>query len=799
MKAGLIGVVTLVVLLVWSVGVVAQTPPKDMVLIPAGEFEMGDAFNEGFLNDRPVHSVYVSAFFMDKYSVTKSLWDDVYSWATNHGYQFTNPGLGKALDHPIHSINWWDAVKWCNARSEKEGITPAYYTDSRREFVYRSYFIAYYSNYVDWTSGYRLPTDAQWEKAARGGLTGKRFPWGDTISHEQANFMGSYVHYDINPENDKSYHKLFNDEVKPYTSPVGFFAPNGYGLYDMAGNMANWCWDAYYPYTAEYQVDPLGPNDGVKRGIYRGGSWTQGEFCRTGLRQSDRTIIRGETIGLRCVFPVSGVITLIPQWRTVIEQQPEKPKYSPGPEKLPGKDSLIVVTHGWQPIWTKPQMDWVIEATNLITQHLKTKGLNNWQVHAHDWLGKAHTFLPGSALDTGEQEGHKLGTEITSNNWSHIHFVAHSAGSALIQQATRVVKTLAPKTTIHETFLDAYVGGIYGGKSKYGAGADWAEHYFSQDPETILTDKLLKNAHNVEVTWLDSAREKVTVAVSSDAFINNGLTCYQTVSSHGWPHDFYIKTMTRSPGFDGEGFGFQLSKEGGNWDPAKYKVGNSQPVVLGKQEVSCVENYNLLDLYKSPVNFPTSSPVMSDTGKVIIHGIDAITLNTGSPVWATFSFEVTNLVNFVSFRAEFLSKQKTEGLLSVFWDTNKIGAIDETSTTPGFQEYTMPLLETVQKGIHTLGFRLDTFATEQSSLSLTNTTFVFSGIRDPFSLSFKKQDGVGVQLQLAGPKGFTYRIDRSSDVVNWTPVAFLINKDGSVLFTDTSPRSSARFYRAVVP
>jgi serine/threonine protein kinase len=109
-----------------------------MVLIPAGAFTMGDTFSEGLGNELPLHTVQVSAFYLDKTEVTKGLWDEVCHWAKGHGYSFDNPGQGQDADHPVDSVTWYDAVKWCNARSEMEGRVPAYYTDVARTTVYRS-------------------------------------------------------------------------------------------------------------------------------------------------------------------------------------------------------------------------------------------------------------------------------------------------------------------------------------------------------------------------------------------------------------------------------------------------------------------------------------------------------------------------------------------------------------------------------------------------------------------------------------------------------------------------------------
>ena len=162
----------------------------------------------------PLHTVYVSAFYMDANLVSYSQWQTVYNWAVAHGYTFDYAGSGKASTHPVQTIDWYDCVKWCNARSEKEGKTPAYYTDAAKTLVYRSGEVDVQTNWVNWSAGYRLPTEAEWEKAARGGVSGQRFPWGNTISWSQANYYaypwsaGCYT-YDVNPTQAMIRH--FND------------------------------------------------------------------------------------------------------------------------------------------------------------------------------------------------------------------------------------------------------------------------------------------------------------------------------------------------------------------------------------------------------------------------------------------------------------------------------------------------------------------------------------------------------------------------------------------------------------
>ena len=277
------------------------TAPGGMALIPAGSFTMGNCMdpNEGWSEELPLHSVYVSAFFLDRYPVTKSLWDEVYNWAITHGYSFEYGAQGKAANHPAQSMTWYDCVKWCNARSEKEGRVPAYYTDAGLIARYRTGQVA---PYVSWSSGYRLPTEAEWEKAARGGVSGQRFPWGNTITHSQANYYSSSSYpYDTSPT--RGYHATFNDGVYPYTSPVGYFAANGYGLYDMSGNVWQWCWDWYGSYSSGSQTDPRGAPSGSGR-VIRGGCWRDlAIFCRAAYRYSYYPAYRYDYVGFRSALP----------------------------------------------------------------------------------------------------------------------------------------------------------------------------------------------------------------------------------------------------------------------------------------------------------------------------------------------------------------------------------------------------------------------------------------------------------------------------------------------------------------
>ncbi len=192
----------------------------------------------------------------------------------------------------MHTVNWYDVVKWCNARSQKEG-RPAVYT------VGGSVYKTGQSDDVVQTSaaGYRLPTDVEWEYAARGGVANRRFPWGDSdfIDHSRANYYsywsGGAPYYSYDKATSSGYHPTYNDGTSPYTSPAGSFAANGYGLYDMTGNVWEWCFDWYPGYEGSNRV-------------VRGGSWfNSADYCRVGSRPYNWPYGANYDVGFRAVLP----------------------------------------------------------------------------------------------------------------------------------------------------------------------------------------------------------------------------------------------------------------------------------------------------------------------------------------------------------------------------------------------------------------------------------------------------------------------------------------------------------------
>ena len=189
-----------------------------MPAIPTGVYRINNS------NGATGHEVALTGFSIDQHEVTKAFWDEVYAWAVANGYTFTNAGIAEGPEHPVHSINWYDSVKWANALSERDGHTPCYYTDDNCTQVYRTGEVDLTNYNVRWNvDGYRLPTESEWEVAARGGLEGSKYAWGESASTSKANF-------------DQSLHGA--------TLPVGSYPSTGYGLFEIGGNLREWTWDS---------------------------------------------------------------------------------------------------------------------------------------------------------------------------------------------------------------------------------------------------------------------------------------------------------------------------------------------------------------------------------------------------------------------------------------------------------------------------------------------------------------------------------------------------------------------------
>jgi formylglycine-generating enzyme required for sulfatase activity len=283
-----------------------------MVCVPAGRWRMGDHSGAGYADERPVHEVAVDAFLMDRSEVPWAQWTEVYHWALTAGYEFGGAEAiepPRAPDHPVCNVTWYDAVKWANARSEMTGRRPVYYTDAAHETVYRAGTLDLTDAMVDWEAdGFRLPTEAEWEWAARGGLEGHHYPWPSPgtefkpwIDGSRANYWQSGDPFDAEPLCASAPVAYYQGNQSPH----GHDMANGYGLYDMAGNVAEWCLDWYDDHwydTPEARLpNPRGPARGPGR-IIRGGSWISSEkYCRVAVRYTSAPGFRCHCYGLRLV------------------------------------------------------------------------------------------------------------------------------------------------------------------------------------------------------------------------------------------------------------------------------------------------------------------------------------------------------------------------------------------------------------------------------------------------------------------------------------------------------------------
>lgn len=240
-----------------------------MVAVPGGFFLMGDAMDE--LTDAPQHEVTLSPYLLGRTEVSKTQWDAVVAWALTRGYIFSQMPRAPGGDYPVQGVEWMDAVVWCNARSEKEGLKPVYFRQGTPGAPLRSVQLGPNDVIADWTAnGYRLPTEAEWEGAARGGLTGRRFYRGDRQYVTEANYLSAP---------SSQYEFVPAGYVRPFQglAPVGSFEPTAYGLSDMMGNVREWVWDWWSPppgYSTEAVSNPRGAPVGTRR-VLRGGDYSR--------------------------------------------------------------------------------------------------------------------------------------------------------------------------------------------------------------------------------------------------------------------------------------------------------------------------------------------------------------------------------------------------------------------------------------------------------------------------------------------------------------------------------------------
>ncbi len=316
----------------WLTG---TAPPEGMVSVGAGTFLMGDSLDEGEPDELPIHIVQLDSFFIGRFEVANEQYCEflnaslaavqievrdgvVYVAGENDPYLTLGSASGYSRisfdgqafavaagkeSHPVVMVSWFGAAAYCNYKSRTDGLAECY-------------------DPTTWTcsferNGYRLPTEAEWEYAARGGVGSRRYPWGDSIVGSQVNYYASGDPYETGPH--------------PWTTPVGFYdgrrqhkadfnwpdnrttyqttsGANGYGLFDMAGNVREWCNDWYQSdyYDSSPMDNPTGPSDGSHR-VLRSGIWYhfENEYeyrCRVAYRFYDARLYRNFSVGFRIVL-----------------------------------------------------------------------------------------------------------------------------------------------------------------------------------------------------------------------------------------------------------------------------------------------------------------------------------------------------------------------------------------------------------------------------------------------------------------------------------------------------------------
>jgi formylglycine-generating enzyme required for sulfatase activity len=289
----------------------APAPLFGLSWVFPGSFQMGSPSSN--------RTVTLHGYYMDIYEVTGGLWRTVWEWASTNGYEDLPCILDSEVgfEYPVADVTWYDAVKWCNARSEFEGLTPAYYLEAGHSNVYRTGTQDLTAACMLVTNGFRLPTEAEWERAARGFIAGGHFPWGGdsatNISSELANYRTSGDVSELMPSRATPAGGYW--EVPSYIGNIPDvtgtnldwqitamrYLPNGFGLYDMAGNVWEWCWDWYTYYPPATAANPTGPDAGTRRAVRGGCFGNDGDKLTVYNRAFAKPGDRRKSVGFRCV------------------------------------------------------------------------------------------------------------------------------------------------------------------------------------------------------------------------------------------------------------------------------------------------------------------------------------------------------------------------------------------------------------------------------------------------------------------------------------------------------------------
>lgn len=407
----------------------------------------------------------------------------------------------------------------------------------------------------------------------------------------------------------------------------------------------------------------------------------------------------------------------------------------------------VVLTHGWNSnvnAWAVGMANKIcIDLGGTLTgegeYHGYTSNITHycssldWDVFVYDWKPDSATLVPWSAWANATEHGINLGKEIAKKKYIHVHFLAHSAGSMLIDSAKNYLQTIPDVPFIHLTFFDAYdpFAQIKDGVqlSAYGAGAGWVDNYVDKRTLDTLfanimdgTKLLMPSAYNVDVTKWDIRQEPLPPAAA--------------LFRHEWPYIFYEQSTFLPMIYD---LGYQLSLENGKNFPNSSRLTNSV-CTLPKQSVGitplmCESIQQVPPMEEKVEKIYT----VGDQKAVILQLANSITgvisffkdpisglfkywiLQTGSPVWSKMTLNIKEPVNSLSFDYEFLSKPEAEGYVTIFVDNNIVGHIDQRNVnSSGVHSSDRMYVGALAPGVHTVAIRIDPYSTVHSSVRLTN-------------------------------------------------------------------------------
>ena len=494
-------------------------------------------------------------------------------------------------------------------------------------------------------------------------------------------------------------------------------------------------------------------------------------------------------------------------------------------------DSLIVITHGYEFLGPFGDVSWVTDMADAIKGCLTIHNLPNWSVDPYIWSATDWS-IPEIALASAHVHGVGYGFGVAQRHLKHVHLIGHSAGAGFVDSAASMIRLFSPETTIHATFLDPYLDDLRLGAFTYGSAADWADCYSAQNALSTFTGGPLLYAYNVDVTWTDPEATIVDNLCASQLSSIDGSTpmfsetCgFVATSSHSYPHLFYTNTiMATSPCWGDVPYGFPMSKEGGHWaDRGLYPEGKANVVLCNTSAI----NNNTLPINIEATFLLSALPHLNSDSRVSLLD-NRITLKASSipqtpnlfgkseryrsaphdastniegASWFSAAVTITNPISFVQMDTQFTDTNAGEGLLTIYWNTNPIGLIDERVASTNYQTSRFMLPATVTNASYVFSVRLAAFSNVVSSVTISNIAVGFVGFSQSIILDVLAGNGNNVPIfKLSAPAGYNYLLQSSTNLQDWVSTATVFNTNGVLFFSNPlGTNSNTLFYRALLP